>query len=246
MFCFSIFPALFHCFSHALGVLLAVIFVQVRCFDVGWRASVWVVEQTNVYGQLRGLQEPSSGLDVGWGGCLPLNTRQDGRNVVCRTPPVLQNVQTQLSGCVDVGVKHLADELDSRGFVRILLLKMHHQSKGSIFKGSVGWTYYDGIPVAPISWISLWGSGRGKISRIMSFQDGDIPCHDIIGNGGCGNTGGRVGLHALKSSISFKPNFGRRRPSRNRGGDIGTGAYLEVTHQASASCGGHVECCLYP
>lgn len=41
-----IFPALFNSFPHTLCIFFAVIFVQVRGFDVGRRASVGVIKQT--------------------------------------------------------------------------------------------------------------------------------------------------------------------------------------------------------
>ena len=57
---------------------------------------------------------------------IPLNARQNRSHVICRTPSVLQDIQTQLSGSVDIRVKHLADEFDARWFIRILLLKVHN------------------------------------------------------------------------------------------------------------------------
>lgn len=77
---------------------------------------------------------------------LPLDTGENCRHIVGGTPPVLQNIKTELAGSIHVGVEHLANEFDSRGFVRILFLKIHHQAKGSIFKRSIGWTDDNGIP----------------------------------------------------------------------------------------------------
>lgn len=56
---------------------------------------------------------------------MPLNACQNRSYIICRTPPVLQDIQAQLSRTIDIRVKHLADELDSWRFVRILLFKVH-------------------------------------------------------------------------------------------------------------------------
>jgi hypothetical protein len=59
----------------------------------------------------------------------------------------LENVQAQLAGGVDVGVEHLADELDLGRLVGVLLFELHDEPKRSIFKRRIGWSYDDGIPV---------------------------------------------------------------------------------------------------
>ena len=56
---------------------------------------------------------------------VPLNTRQDSRDVICWTPPVLQDVQAQLSGVVNVWVEHLTDEADRRSLVGVAFVKVH-------------------------------------------------------------------------------------------------------------------------
>lgn len=66
----------------------------------------------------------------------------------------MQNIQAKLSGGVNVWVEHLADELDLRGLVRILLLELHHQSKSAILKGSVGGADDDGVPTAVDKYLS--------------------------------------------------------------------------------------------
>lgn len=76
----------------------------------------------------------------------PLDAGQNGRHIVRRAPSVLQNIQAQLPGAVDVGVEHLADELDAGRLGGILLLKMHDQSKGTIFERSIGGPDDDGVP----------------------------------------------------------------------------------------------------
>lgn len=56
----------------------------------------------------------------------PLNAGEYSRYIVRRAPTVLENVQTELSCAVDVGVEHLADEFDAWWLVRVLFLEMHH------------------------------------------------------------------------------------------------------------------------
>lgn len=56
---------------------------------------------------------------------LPLDTGQDCCHIVCGAPSVLQDIQTELPGVVDVGVEHLTDELDAGRLVGILLFKVH-------------------------------------------------------------------------------------------------------------------------
>jgi hypothetical protein len=76
----------------------------------------------------------------------PLDTGQDGGDIVSGTPSVLKNVQAELSRGVDVGVEHLADELDLRGLVWVLFFELHHQSKGAVFKWGVSGADNHGVP----------------------------------------------------------------------------------------------------
>ena len=62
-------------------------------------------------------------------GCLgnvPLNACQDSSHIVGWTPSVLQNVQAELSGSIDIRMEHLADKFDTWRLIRVLLLEMHH------------------------------------------------------------------------------------------------------------------------
>ena len=77
-----------------------------------------------------------------------MNGSEDCGNVICWTPPILQNVQTQLTGAVDIWVKHLADELDAGRLVRIRFLKVHHEAKGAVLEGCIGGSDNDGVPTA--------------------------------------------------------------------------------------------------
>lgn len=48
-----------------------------------------------------------------------LHTGQDCRHVISRRPPILQNIQTQLSVAVNVRVEHFGYEADGRWFVGV-------------------------------------------------------------------------------------------------------------------------------
>jgi hypothetical protein len=110
----------------------------------------------------------------------PLDTGQDGGDVVSRTPSVLKNVQAELSGGVNVGVKHLADELDLRRLVWVLFLELHHQSKGAVFE---------------------WG--------VSGADNHGVPGHDIVWYRRCRNTSWGIGLHALEVSHETAASGGR-------------------------------------
>ena len=69
--------------------------------------------------------------------CLPLNRRQYGRHIVSRTPAILQYIQAQLAGTVDIGVEHLANELDAGRLVGVLFFEVHHEAEGAVFEGRV-------------------------------------------------------------------------------------------------------------
>lgn len=67
-----------------------------------------------------------------------LDRRQDGSDVVRRTPPVLEDVKTELPVGVDVGVEHLGEEADGRGLVGVRLLEGERQPERPIFKRRLG------------------------------------------------------------------------------------------------------------
>ena len=76
----------------------------------------------------------------------PLNAGQDGRHIICRTPPILQDIKTELSCPINIWVEHLADELDAWGLVGVLFFKMHDQPKCSILERCICWSDDDGVP----------------------------------------------------------------------------------------------------
>lgn len=118
---YLVLPTLFDSLSHPLGVLFAVVLVQVGCLDIRGRASVGVIEET-------------------------LNARQHGGDVVCGTPAILKDVKAEFARGIDIGMEHLTNKLDGGRLIRILLLEMHHEAKSSIFERSVRGSYYYGIP----------------------------------------------------------------------------------------------------
>lgn len=79
-------------------------------------------------------------------GKLPLNTRQDGGNIICWAPAVLEDIKAELAGSVHIRMEHLADEFDTGRLVGILFLEVHHQAECTIFERRVGRADYDGIP----------------------------------------------------------------------------------------------------
>jgi hypothetical protein len=148
----SVFPALLNRLPNSLGILFAVVLVEVGRFDVCGGSGVRVVEQTGAGKPLvrvKECQRPQPNQ--------PLNARKDRCHIVRRAPTVLQNVEAELSGRVDIRVKHLADELDRRRFVRVLLFEMHHQPKCTIFKRGVRRADDDRIPDV----VGLAGAGGG-------------------------------------------------------------------------------------
>jgi hypothetical protein len=117
----SVVPALLDRLPHSLGVLFAVVLVEIARLDVGRTARVGIVEQA-------------------------LHTRQDRRHVIGRTPAVLQDVEAQLAGRVDVWVEHLRDELDAGRLVGVLLLEVHDEAEGAVLERCVGGTDDHGVP----------------------------------------------------------------------------------------------------
>lgn len=77
----------------------------------------------------------------------PLYTSQYRSDIVGRAPPVLENIQTELAGGVDIGMEHLADKFHPGRFIRILFLEMHHKPEGTILKGCVHWPNDHSIPI---------------------------------------------------------------------------------------------------
>lgn len=84
---------------------------------------------------------------------LPLDAGQDCSDVISRAPSVLKNVQAKLAGGINVGVEHFADELDLRRLIRVLFLKLHHQSKGAVFEWGIRGADNHCVPAR--CWVSI-------------------------------------------------------------------------------------------
>lgn len=76
----------------------------------------------------------------------PLDTRQDSRDIVRRAPSILQYIEAEFAGAVDVWVEHLGDEFDAGGFVGVLFFEVHDEAEGAVFEGGVCWADDDGVP----------------------------------------------------------------------------------------------------
>lgn len=76
----------------------------------------------------------------------PLDTRQDSRHIIRRTPPILQNIQTQLARAIHIRMEHFADELDARRLVGVCLLEVHNKAEGAVLEGRVRRPDDDGVP----------------------------------------------------------------------------------------------------
>lgn len=131
---------------------------------------------------------------------LPLNTGQYGSDIVCRTPPILQNIQAQLPRVVYVWMKHLTDELDSWRLIRVLLLKMHDQSEGAVFKRRVRRPDDDGVPIShtrtrSIRKIPILSGSEGRGTKISLPL---VPAGEVVGVGmGAGGLKGENTLYTM-------------------------------------------------
>lgn len=77
----------------------------------------------------------------------PLNTRQNRRDIIRRTPPILQNIQAQLSSIINIRMEHLANKLDARRFVWVLFFEVHDESECAVFERRVRRPDDDCVPV---------------------------------------------------------------------------------------------------
>ncbi len=60
--------------------------------------------------------------------------------------PVLQDVEADSAVGVDVGVKHLGEELDDGRLVGVLLAELHGELEGPVLEGGVVRAEDDGVP----------------------------------------------------------------------------------------------------
>lgn len=161
-----IFPALLDRLSHSLVIFFAIVLEQIARFDIGRTRRVGIVQQTmfatRVSNQHRHTLSSSSVHPSihpqhrnrnrnrrrgKWNRqSSPLHARQDRGDIVGGTPAILENVETQLAGVVDVGMEHLRDEFHAGRFVGILLVEMHDEPERAVFERRVGGSDDDGVP----------------------------------------------------------------------------------------------------
>ena len=157
--------------------------------------------------------------------CRPLNTRQDSCHIVCWRPPVLQDIQTQLSRRINIWMKHLTDELDCRWLVRVLFLKVHNESEGSVLEGSVGWSDNDSVPVKRPS---------ARLLQAVALPEPKIclPSHNIVRDRRRRYASWGVCLHALGiQSVRILVIVCRDEEA--------VATNLEIAHQAASSSSRH-------
>ena len=67
-----------------------------------------------------------------------LHARKNGCDIVGGAPSVLENVETQLAVCIDIGVEHAREKLDRGRLVGVLLVECQDQLECPILKRCVG------------------------------------------------------------------------------------------------------------
>ena len=117
----SVVPALLDSLPHFLGIFLPVILIQVRGLHVRRGRGVRIIKQR-------------------------LDTCQNGGYIVSGRPSILEDIQAQFPGAVDIRVKHLRHELDTGGLVGVGFFELHDESECTIFEGRVCGTDDDGVP----------------------------------------------------------------------------------------------------
>lgn len=63
---------------------------------------------------------------------------EDGGDIVRRRPTVLEDVETQLSVSVDVGVEHARQKFDGGGFIGVCFVKSKEKLERAIFERRFG------------------------------------------------------------------------------------------------------------
>lgn len=69
-----------------------------------------------------------------------------GRHIVCRTPSILQYVQTNATVCVYVWMEHFGNKPYRRRLIWIFFSEFYSQLESTIFEWSVMWPKYNSIP----------------------------------------------------------------------------------------------------
>lgn len=105
-------PARFHRFMNTLDILRSVVLVQIGGLDVCRGTDIGVVQQQ-------------------------LDGRENQQHIIGGRPPVLQDIQAQLTAGVDIGMEHIANELYHGRFIGILLVKLEQEAESAVLKGSI-------------------------------------------------------------------------------------------------------------
>lgn len=125
---------------------------HIRGLGICGRCCIWIVQKT-------------------------LNASENGADIECRGPSVLQDVETQLATLVNVGMKHLRDKLYHRWFCWVLLVELDHEFECAILEWGVFWADNDGIPAHDI--VSQ-GYGRYSGSGIL-LDPFEVPHQALAG-----------------------------------------------------------------
>lgn len=103
-------PRLFNCDLDAAHILLHVLTVELRGLCIGGTSEGSATTGVKMV----------VGAPVGvWVMKEALDGRQDGGDVVCGAPPVLEDVEAELAIGVNVWMEHAGEEFDLRRFVRV-------------------------------------------------------------------------------------------------------------------------------
>ena len=141
----SVFPTPLHGLPDSLRILLPIVLVEITRLHVRRRRRIRIIQQTaRTISTLLHRPSPRELMHVR---CLPLYRRQDGGHIIRGAPAVLQYIQTQLAGAVNIWMKHLANELDARRLVGVLLFEVHDEAEGAVFEGRVRGADDDGVPI---------------------------------------------------------------------------------------------------
>lgn len=68
---------------------------------------------------------------------INLNGGKDGRDIICRAPPILQDIQTDATICVNIRVKHFWHKTNCRWLVWVFLGEFDSQLESSILEWCV-------------------------------------------------------------------------------------------------------------
>lgn len=130
---FVVDPARFYGSSDALDVFLHVVPEEMSGFSVsGAVVASRISSRTSRVGtsdERIGVGIVEERLDGG----------EDGGDIVGGTPAVLEDVETEISVGVDVGMDHFGEKLDRGRVVGVRLFKGEDETEGAVFKGRIGW-----------------------------------------------------------------------------------------------------------